>query len=137
MPTLMQQAHLPGIMPIVKTAGTNCKWCTLESWYEEWENLHSRSSSRETYHKQDEHLQGLVAYQVELISACQDLETLERVYWSLKDPYAGVGKSLYPREVHFRCYVPARGQRADHPTTPLIMRLKNQMSAVEKKIGQG
>jgi hypothetical protein len=99
---------------LYRTCGTGVTWCDLRSWLDGAIELAGRRPSSKAYADGDRHLRGI---ELRLVYRCENPETLRGVL----DLFNATGTRN-----NSMC-APARGLRGDHPTTPIIVAVKNRL----------
>lgn len=110
------QHGLPGISASHVTPGTNATWHDLASWFAPWAKFIERGSKNTEFEKAWAHLLALVPHARDYINECED-DTLLRAILD---------------RLHKSHFIPPRGYRENHPTTALVVDIKNRLRILDR-----
>jgi hypothetical protein len=100
---------------VYRTCGTGVRWWDLRSWLDGAMTLANRRASSKAYADGDRHLRSI---ELKIVYRCRSPETLLGVLRLFEDTGT--------RNNSMR--MPARGLPGEHPTTPIVVAVKNRLA---------
>lgn len=107
----------PSSERMTTTQGTRLAWCDLAGWLSCWEEIQGRRARAPRFAAESAHLAALAA-RPNLIDRERSPDLVE----ALVQVATGAR--------------PAKGLRADHPTTPILSRAKNRLAQLQARAGR-